>query len=136
MSDRSMTWLCALLAVGALGLAVAHYVRYSVVEPAAIGAFCETALTDAWCAIRQTIIALLSEQRLGWLAIGLACLSLIFTLSILGWFTWFLACAGFVLYHAEFAAPALLIAGVALTRARTRTKNRRHSNHDPAHRQR
>ena len=55
--------------------------------------------------------------------IVVALLSLLLGGSALSWFAWFLSATGFVLYHAEFAAPALLLAGVALTRARYRLQN-------------
>ena len=131
MAVRRYGWIAALIAVGGLALIAAHYVRYGLVEPASVGAFCEAAVTDVGCRIRGAIIALLSEQRLGWLAITVAVLALIFGVQTLGWIAWFLACSGFVLYHAELAAPALLLAGVALVRSRRHTQNRRHSQQHP-----
>ncbi len=135
MPIRTYGWLAALIAVGGIALIVAHYVRYNVVESATVGAFCEAAMTDGWYRIRQAIIALLTEQRLGWLAIALAGLSLIIGLTAFAWLAWFLACAGFVLYHAELAAPALLLAGVALVRSRHRTQNRGRGKQHPAARE-
>lgn len=125
-------WIAALIAVSGIALIVANYVRYSVVEPASVGAFCEAAMTEGRCQIRGAIFALLSEQRLGWLAISMAILALVFSVQTLGWTAWFLACTGFVLYHAELAAPALLLAGVALVRSRHATQNRGRSQQHPA----
>lgn len=131
MAIHRYLWIAALIAVGGIALMVAHYVRYAVVEPASVGAFCEAAMTDMGCQIRSAIIALLSEQRLGWLAVSVAVLALIFGVQALGWMAWFLACSGFVLYHAELAAPALLLAGVALVRSRRHIQNRGRSQQHP-----
>ena len=124
-------WIAALIGVGGLALIGAYSIRYDLIEPASVGAFCETASTHWRCLIRQAIITLITEQRLGWLSIAAAVLSLIFRTSALGWCAWFLASTGFVLYHAELAAPALLLAGVALTRARCRAHNRRRGEQRP-----
>lgn len=126
----------ALIAVGGLALMVAYYVRYSVVEPVSVGAFCEAATTHWRCLIRQGLLSLLTDHRLGWLAIALAVLSLIFGVPTFGWLAWFLACAGFVLYNAELAAPALLLAGVALVRSRHSAQNRGHGQQHPTNRER
>ena len=123
--------IATLIAVGGIALMVAHYVRYAVVEPAPVGVFCEAAMNDAGCRIRSAIITLLSEQRLGWLAVTVGVLALIFGVQTLGWMAWFLACSGFVLYHAELAAPALLLAGVALVRSRRHIQNRGRSQQHP-----
>ncbi len=136
MSMRASLWIAALLAVGGSGLIVAYYVRYNLVEPAAVGAFCEAAPAHWHCVIRQAIIGLLTDQRFGWLAVELAVLSLIFTLTSLGWIAWFFASAGFVLHHAEMCAPALLLAGVALVRARLHAQNRGRGQQHPTARKR
>ena len=124
-------WIATLAGVAGLALMGAHTVRYDLIEPAAVGAFCETASTHWRCLIRQAVLALLTEQRLGLLSIVLALLSLLLRMSALGWPAWFLASTGFVLYNAELAAPALLLAGLALTRARYRVHNRRRSEQHP-----
>ena len=131
MAIHRYLWIATLIAVGGIALMVAHYVRYAVVEPASVGVFCEAAMTDAGCRIRSAIIALLSEQRLGWLAVTVAVLALIFGGQTLGWMAWFLACSGFVLYHAELAALALLLGGVALVRSRRHIQNRGPSQQHP-----
>ena len=134
MRIRTLFWIATLAGVCGLALICAHAIRYDLIEPASVGAFCETASTQStnWrCLIRQSVLALLTEQRLGWLSIAMALLSLIFRTSTLGWCAWFLASTGFVLYNAELAAPALLLAGLALTRARHRVHNRRRSEQHP-----
>ena len=135
MRIRTLFWIATLAGVCGLALICAHAIRYDLIEPASVGAFCETASTQAtnWrCLIRQAVIALLTEQRLGWLAIVVALLSLVPGASALGWIAWCLASAGFVLYNAELAAPALLLAGLALTRARHRVHHRRRGEQRPA----
>ena len=112
----------------------AHSIRYDLIEPASVGAFCETASTQSThccCLIRQAILFVLTDQRLGWLSIAVALLSLVFRSSAVGWCAWCLASVGFVLYNAELAAPALLIAGLALTRTRHRDHNRGRSEQHP-----
>ena len=133
---RVHLWVASLVAVGGIGLIAAYYLRYLVVEPATVGAFCEAAITDWRCQIRQGILALLTDQRLGWLAIALAALSLVFAVAWMGWFAWFVASAGFVLYNAELAAPALLLAGVMLARSRHRIPHQRRGERRPADRER
>ena len=131
MRIRTLFWIATLAGVCGLALICAHAIRYDLIEPASVGAFCETASTHWRCLIRQGVLALLTEQRLGWLSIAMALLSLIFRTSTLGWCAWFLASTGFVLYNAELAAPALLLAGLALTRARYRAHNRRRGEQHP-----
>ena len=131
MRIRSFYWIAALAGVGGLALIGAHFARYDLIEPASVGAFCETASTHWRCLIRQGVIALLTDQRLGWLAIAVALLSLVFGTSAVGWCAWCLASAGFVLYNAELSAPALLLAGLTLTRARYRVHNRRRGEQHP-----
>ena len=132
MRIRSLYWIATLAGVSGLALICAHAIRYDLIEPTAVGAFCETASTHWRCLIRQAVLGLLTEQRLGWLSIVLALLSVVLGASTLGWCAWFLASTGFVLYNAELAAPALLLAGLALTRARHRVHNRRRSEQHPA----
>lgn len=131
MPMRTVRWILGLIVVGGGALIVARYVRYGLVEPSSVAAFCEAATMHWRCVIRRIIIELLTNQRLGWLAIALAAASLIFRLPTLGWFAWFLAGAAFVLYNAELAAPALLLAGVALTRSHHRAQNRGRSQQQP-----
>lgn len=135
MLVRTAAWIAGLIAVGGLALLMAHYVRYELIEPASVGTFCEAATTHWRCQIRQAIITLLTGQRLGFLAVAVALLSLFSGRSALAWFAWFLAATGFVLYHAELAAPALLLSGVALTRARHRSQNEWRSEQHPATRE-
>ena len=124
MRFRALHWIATLTGVGGVALMCAHSVRYDLIEPGSVGAFCEASPTHWRCLIRQAFLGLLTDQWLGWLSIAMAVLSLIFGASALGWCAWFVASAGFVLYNAELAAPALLLAGVALTRARQRANNR------------
>ena len=125
------SWIAILTGVGGLTLICAHSIRYDLIEPASVGAFCEAASGHWRCLIRRSVLALLTEQRLGWLAIAVALLSLVARASALGWIAWCLASAGFVLYNAELAAPALLLAGLALTRARYRVHHRRRGEQHP-----
>ena len=135
MRIRTLFWIATLAGVCGLALICAHSIRYDLIEPASVGAFCEAASTQStnWrCLIRQAVLALLTEQRLGWLSIAVALLSLVARASALGWIAWCLASAGFVLYNAELAAPALLLAGLALTRTRHRVQHRRRGEQQPA----
>lgn len=131
MRIRLFAWIATLTGVCAVALTSAYYIRYDLIEPAAVGTFCETASALWRCLIRQAILVLLTEHRLGWLAVAAALLSLVLGMPTLGWCAWFLASAGFVLYNAELAAPALLLAGVALARARHRVHDRRRGEQRP-----
>ena len=132
MRIQRLYWVAILASVCGLALIGARAIRYDLVEPASVGAFCETASTHWRCVIREGVLALLTDQRLGWLAIAVALLSLAFRTPALGWCAWSFASVGFVLYNAELAAPALLLAGLALTRARYRVDNRRRGEQHPA----
>ena len=132
MPIRRVFWIAALAGVGGFVLIGAYFVRYDLIEPAAVGAVCETASAHWRCLVRQAVLTLLTEQRLGWLSMAVALLGLVLRSAALGWCAWCLAATGFVLYNAELAAPALLLAGLALTRVRHRANNRRRSEQQPA----
>ena len=127
----SLCHIATLTGVCGLALIGAHYIRFELIEPVSVGTFCQTTSSHWRCLIRETVLALLTEQRLGWLSIAAALLSLVFGTAALGWFAWSVAATGFVLYNAELAAPALLLAGLSLTRAHHRVHNRRRGEEHP-----
>lgn len=114
----------AALAISALlAMALAWGIRHRLIEPAAMAAWCGAAVQDWRCAVRQITLWSLTDQRLGWMALlgSAAAYFLGFgSLEWLAWLAWGLACAGLVLYNAELAAPALLLAGLAIVRGGSR----------------
>ena len=110
----------AALAISALlAIALAWGIRYRLIEPAAMAAWCHAARPDWQCAVRQITLWLLTDQRLGWVALlgSAAAYFLRFkSLEWLAWLAWGFAGAGLALYNAELAAPALLLAGLAIVR--------------------
>jgi hypothetical protein len=80
-----------------------------------MGIFCELAKSEWQCQIREVLIWLLIDQRLGWLALGLSIAHWFIRFSLLSAITFFTASIGLVLYNVELSGPAWLIAGIAIT---------------------
>lgn len=108
---------CALIAGG-----LAWGIRHRLIEPAQMAALCDLANSVWQCAVRRGTIWLLTDQRLGWLALLLGVASQanrfkpLESLGWLSWPAWYGASAGLVLYNAELAAPGLLLAGLSIVR--------------------
>ncbi len=107
-------WTVA-LSVAALALGLSAALRYRVVEPADVSAFCGAVGSgDLLCVLRSAVVALFSQQRLGWLALGLSILALWARQRNLALLALATACAGLMLYCTRYAAPAALLAALAL----------------------
>ena len=118
---RPRTWLAPLVApfvtlCGALLLA--SLARYRLVEPAALTALCDAMPWDSpRCILRSLTVQAFAAERLGMLALALAVLALLTRWRTLGLFALAAAGAGLVLYSTRWAAPAVLLAALALLRA-------------------
>ncbi len=101
-----------LLIVGFCALGYALYLRYLVVEQAAVGLACQAGLHSFLCTSRHVAIALFSHSVFGTVALAAAALNLIRP-SVVLLAAGLAACAfGIVLYNvvaASFAAALLIL---------------------------
>lgn len=107
-------WLAPCVVVlGALLLA--SLARYRLVEPAALTALCDAMSWDSpLCILRSLTVQAFAAERLGMVALALAVLALLTRWRAAGLFALAAASAGLVLYSTRWAAPAVLLAALAL----------------------
>lgn len=106
----------ALIATAAVASACA--VRYGLVEPAAMPAACDGAVTPLWCVPRWLAIQAFLDARLGWFALVTALLATLTRGRWIATVALAAAGAGLVLYSAGLAAPAALLAALVLAAPR------------------
>ena len=105
-----------LVAIASAGLGYGFYVRYGLIEQAAVGIACETGGANWLCATRRTAIALFTPQVFGIVALGAAMLNLIRP-SVMFWALALLAGgAGIVLYNTALSALAVGLLILSLAR--------------------
>ena len=105
-----------LAAIASAGLGYGFYVRYGLIEPAAVGIACEAGGANWLCATRRTAIALFTPQVFGIVALGAAMLNLIRP-SVMFWALALLAGgAGIVLYNTALSALAVGLLILSLAR--------------------
>ena len=75
-------------------------------------------MADLWCVIRAWTIQSFVHQRIGWFALGAACVAAVTAWRSMAGVALLTACAGLVLYTAALCAPAALLALLVLVRAR------------------
>lgn len=102
------------IAIGAAALAGALWVRHGLVEPAAMAQACDVQRWQGTCALRSLVIEAFVQQRLAWLALASAALALTARLALLAYAALALGVAAGVLYSADLAAPAVLLALMAV----------------------
>ena len=106
----------AVLIVGFVSLGYALYLRYLVIEQAAVGLACEAGLTTWLCFTRRIVLAFFSSSVFGAVALGAAVLHLLrpsLTLLLVS-----LAAAGFgiVLYNVGLSSLTVALLILALAR--------------------
>lgn len=102
--------------------AAAFGARFGLVEPPALTARCDAApWGDGVCVLRSLVVQTFVEQRIGHLAWIAGALALGTRSAALSWAGLAAGAAGLVLYSAGPAAPGLLLAALALLRARPST---------------
>ena len=113
-SSHGQPWLApSAVVVGAL--AVAGLVRYRLVEPADLTAICAATPWDSpVCMLRSLAVQVFSGQRIGIVALACALVALLTRWRIITLLALAIASAGLVLYSTDWAAPAVLLAGLAL----------------------
>jgi hypothetical protein len=105
----------ALLALVSAGLA-----RYCLVEPADLTATCDAQpWQGAACVLRTLTVQAFAAQRLGGTALALGLLALLTRWRRVALMALAAGSAGLVLYSTTLAAPAVLLAGLALVRPST-----------------
>lgn len=116
-------WLASLVAPflalsGAM--LIASLARYRLVEPAALTALCDALPWDSTtCILRSLTVQAFAGGRLGMFALALAVLALLTRWRAAGLVALAAAGAGLVLYSTRWAAPAALLAALALLPATT-----------------
>jgi hypothetical protein len=112
-SLRKIAWLAA---VALAALAYGFYLRYQVIEQAAVGIACEGGANSLICISRRTAIALFTPQVFGITALVAALLNLLrpglalWTLALLA------GGIGIVLYNVALSALAIAILLLSLAR--------------------
>lgn len=122
-SAKWMAWwapLAAPLLALLCALLLASLARYRLVEPAALTALCDAMPWDSpRCIVRSLTVQAFANGRLGIFALALAMLALLTRWRTIGLIALAAAGAGLVLYSTRWAAPAALLAGLALLPATT-----------------
>lgn len=115
---RRPAWLAPLAApfvALSAALLLASLARYRLVEPAALTALCDALPWDSTtCIVRSLTVQAFADGRLGMFALTLAVLALLTRWRTVGLIALAAAGAGLVLYSTRWAAPAALLAALAL----------------------
>lgn len=110
---RNIPWRVVVSGVVCLGLAWG--LRYGVVEGGRLPTDC-LGRQDAGCALKDLVVWVFLQQRLGWLALGAGVAGIVLGWRSLAWLGWISGLAGLILYGADFAAPGLLLSLLVLLR--------------------
>jgi hypothetical protein len=116
---RALGWATVPL----IGLALASWLRYGVIQPEAIGLLCAQTDAPGWCRPREWLILGQYYAVWGWVAVASAAIALVVTLPpavlrvVLGIALLFSALA-LVLYNTTLGALALVVTLLALLRRR------------------
>lgn len=116
--ERRLLFSVLACAAGLCAIAIAF--RYLIIERQAIAEMCEAAGAPGWCEVREGIIVTFYSDAVGVVSLLMALLALVLSGRIGGRF-WAIAAIiwaapSIVLYSADYAVPALLLALVMLVR--------------------
>jgi hypothetical protein len=112
-SLRQALWLAA---IGLGALCCGFYLRYQLIEQAAVGIACTSAGTAWPCALRRTAIALFTASAFGLAALGAALLNLVRPTFVLCAIALLAGGIGVVLYNVALSALALALLILSLAR--------------------
>jgi hypothetical protein len=112
-SLRQAFWLAA---IGLAALGYGFWMRYFVIEQAAIGVACQGGLESWLCASRRTAIALFTPQAFGIAALAAALINLLRPSLVLSALALATGGVGIVLYNVALSALALALLVVSLAR--------------------
>ncbi len=100
-----------------LALGAALWARHALVEPAGLTATCDAApWQDTLCTLRSLVVQGFVQQRLGLLALLLALVAVATRWRWAAWPALASGSAALVLYCADIAAPAVLLAALVCVR--------------------
>ena len=103
---RPPAWAVA----GGLALAAALAARHVLVEPGAMAQACDAQPWQPGCVVRSLVIQSFIHQRIAWAALGMAIAALLWRSRWLATAAFAIGLAALVLYSADLAAPAVLLA--------------------------
>ncbi|MBD8874235.1 hypothetical protein [Rhodanobacter sp. DHB23] len=98
----------------ALAGAGAAWLRYGLIEPAAMAERCTAAQAPAWCALRQALVTGFLHDAYGIAAVVVAALSLLRRSRTLAWLAAALGAFALQFYNYEPGALALLVGSLRL----------------------
>jgi hypothetical protein len=105
-----------LAALGAVSLGLAAYLRYQLVEPAAVGLVCDAGATTSVCILRRVFIGVFVWNGFGGAALVAAVLALVRPSNILIGAAVIAGFLGVVLYNTQLSALALALLPLVLAR--------------------
>ena len=108
---NSLPWLLL-----ALVAALAAWIRYGLIEPAAIGHLCEATSAPAWCRGRQLLVLGFLSYGYGWAALAFAAIALVWKHPLSAWLAAASGVLALQLYCFEAGAFALLVGCLRLIR--------------------
>ncbi len=113
---RALPWLAIML----VGLAAAA-LRYQVVEPNQIGAWCSAGDAPAWCAWRHALVSGFLNYSYGYAALAAVLPALLWRHPAPAWLAAALGAFALQLYCVEAGALALLVGSLRLLRCQAAT---------------
>jgi hypothetical protein len=116
---RALGWAIVPL----IGLALAFWLRYGVIQPEAIGLLCAQADAPGWCRPREWLILGQYYAVWGWVAVASAAVALAITLPsavlrVVVAIALLFSALALVLYNTTLGAVALVVTLLALLRRR------------------
>lgn len=105
-----------LVAVAAVAVGAALYVRYRVIEVSAVGLACDAGMQSWQCDVRKTATAMFNNSVFGYGALIVAALNLVRPSVVLLTLGLLAGGAGVVLYNAALSALALALLILSLAR--------------------
>jgi hypothetical protein len=106
----------ALVALSAVSLGLAIYVRYWLVEPASVGLVCDAGAMTPLCIFRRTFIGIFVWNGFGGAALVATALALLRPSSLLVGVALIAGFLGVVLYNTQLSALALALLPLVLAR--------------------
>ncbi len=108
--------ICWLMAVAALAVGGALYVRYRIIEASAVGLACDAGWQSWRCGVRRAATAMFNNSAFGIVALIAAVLNLMRPSVVLLTLGLLAGGAGLVLYNGGLAALALALLILSLAR--------------------
>ncbi len=110
---KQTVWL---LAVGALAIAAALYVRYRIIEVSTVGLACDGGMQAWQCTVRKGATAMFNNSVFGYAALVIGALNLVHPSVVLLTLGLLTGGAGVVLYNGALSALGLALLILSLAR--------------------